>query len=104
MKYAPQAFAWPMAASLLCAPVVYPWYLLWLLPVRAFGFDSAAHHLDDQHSANFLRMAFAHAWRPVGSSWLDYAAGIRNGGSGCRLFSSFGGLQSPRSIERYASA
>jgi hypothetical protein len=30
--YSPQAFAWPMAASLLCAPVVYPWYLLWLLP------------------------------------------------------------------------
>ena len=26
------AFAWPMAVSLLCAPVVYPWYLLWLLP------------------------------------------------------------------------
>ena len=26
------AFAWPMAASLLCAPVVYPWYLLWVLP------------------------------------------------------------------------
>ena len=26
------AFAWPMAASLLCAPVVYPWYLLWFLP------------------------------------------------------------------------
>ena len=25
-------FAWPMAASLLCAPVVFPWYLLWLLP------------------------------------------------------------------------
>jgi hypothetical protein len=25
-------FAWPMAASLLCAPVVYPWYLLWVLP------------------------------------------------------------------------
>jgi hypothetical protein len=28
----PAAFAWPMAASLLCAPVVYPWYLLWMLP------------------------------------------------------------------------
>ena len=28
----PEAFAWPMAASLLCAPVVYPWYMLWLLP------------------------------------------------------------------------
>jgi hypothetical protein len=26
------SFAWPMAASLLCAPVVFPWYLLWLLP------------------------------------------------------------------------
>jgi alpha-1,6-mannosyltransferase len=25
-------FAWPMVASLLCAPVVYPWYLLWPLP------------------------------------------------------------------------
>ena len=25
-------FAWPMAASLFCAPVIYPWYLLWLLP------------------------------------------------------------------------
>ena len=28
----PDAFAWPMAAALLCAPEVYPWYLLWLLP------------------------------------------------------------------------
>lgn len=28
----PNAFAWPMAASLLCAPVIYPWYFLWLLP------------------------------------------------------------------------
>lgn len=27
-----EAFAWPMAASLLCAPIVYPWYLLWVLP------------------------------------------------------------------------
>jgi len=26
------AFAWPMAASLFCAPVVYPWYLVWVLP------------------------------------------------------------------------
>jgi alpha-1,6-mannosyltransferase len=31
-EYPPDTFAWPMAASLLCAPVVYPWYLLWLLP------------------------------------------------------------------------
>jgi alpha-1,6-mannosyltransferase len=26
------AFAWPMAGFLFCAPVVYPWYLLWALP------------------------------------------------------------------------
>ena len=25
-------WAWPMGASLACAPVIYPWYLLWLLP------------------------------------------------------------------------
>src|SRR5262249_39865966 len=30
--WSPDAFAWPMAASLFCAPVVFPWYLLWLLP------------------------------------------------------------------------
>jgi alpha-1,6-mannosyltransferase len=30
--WSPDAFAWPMAASLLIAPVVYPWYLLWMLP------------------------------------------------------------------------
>jgi hypothetical protein len=27
-----QAWAWPMAAALLCAPLVYPWYLIWLAP------------------------------------------------------------------------
>jgi hypothetical protein len=28
----PDAWAWPMTASLACAPVIYPWYLLWLVP------------------------------------------------------------------------
>jgi hypothetical protein len=31
-EWSPDVFAWPIAASLLCAPVVFPWYLLWLLP------------------------------------------------------------------------
>jgi alpha-1,6-mannosyltransferase len=31
-EWTPQLFAWPMAAALLCAPVIFPWYLLWLLP------------------------------------------------------------------------
>jgi hypothetical protein len=30
--WSPETVAWPMAASLLCAPVLYPWYLLSLLP------------------------------------------------------------------------
>ena len=30
--WSPALFAWPMATCLLCAPVVFPWYLLWLLP------------------------------------------------------------------------
>lgn len=28
----PAAWAWPMAAAILCAPVIYPWYLLYLTP------------------------------------------------------------------------
>ena len=28
----PAAWAWPMAVAILCAPVVYPWYLLYLTP------------------------------------------------------------------------
>lgn len=33
----PHTFAWPMAASLFFAPVVFPWYLLWLLPFLTSG-------------------------------------------------------------------
>ena len=28
----PAAWGWPMAVSLACAPVVYPWYLLYFTP------------------------------------------------------------------------
>lgn len=31
-EWSADVLAWPMAASLLCAPAVFPWYLLWLLP------------------------------------------------------------------------
>ena len=31
-EWFPNLFAWPMAASLFFAPVIFPWYLLWLLP------------------------------------------------------------------------
>ncbi len=29
---APEAWAWPMALSIACAPVIYPWYLLYFTP------------------------------------------------------------------------
>jgi hypothetical protein len=28
----PAAWAWPLGASLICAPAVFPWYLLWTVP------------------------------------------------------------------------
>lgn len=34
-EWPPELFAWPMAVSLLCGPVVFPWYLLWLIPFLA---------------------------------------------------------------------
>lgn len=32
---APASWAWPMTASLVAAPVIYPWYLVWLIPFLA---------------------------------------------------------------------
>jgi alpha-1,6-mannosyltransferase len=29
---APEAWAWPMAVALMLSPVIYPWYLVWLIP------------------------------------------------------------------------
>lgn len=33
----PAAWAWPMAIALICAPVIYPWYLLYLTPFLFSG-------------------------------------------------------------------
>jgi hypothetical protein len=30
-----EAWAWPMALALLASPVIYPWYLIWLIPFTA---------------------------------------------------------------------
>lgn len=32
---APEAWAWPMSLALLASPVIYPWYLVWLIPFAA---------------------------------------------------------------------
>ena len=38
----PAAWAWPMAIALACAPVIYPWYLLYLTPFLWTPRDAAA--------------------------------------------------------------
>jgi hypothetical protein len=73
----PDSFAWPMAASLFFAPVVYPWYLLWVL-------YTAAHRLDSEHHSYLLCLASAHGWATMVSSRLDHAVGIRSCGKRCR--------------------
>ena len=58
----PDAWAWPMAVSLAGAPVVYPWYLLWLVPFL----DSAA---------TLPLMVWTVSILPVFSVWYSYAFG-----------------------------
>ena len=82
-EWSSDAFAWPMAASLLCAPVVYPWYLLWLLPFVRSTSTVPIIIWTVEHYPYLLCLAFAHAWSAVVSSWLDHAAGIRIRGSSC---------------------
>jgi alpha-1,6-mannosyltransferase len=60
------AFAWPMAASLLCAPVVYPWYLLWMLPFLR----SASTLPILVWTLSILRTYYVWHLRTVGRPWL----------------------------------
>src|ERR1700741_2083234 len=72
-----------MAASIFFAPVVYPWYLLWLLPpVRSVA------TLPIIIWTNSIIPTY-HVWQlrtlgqSVGASWLDCAAGVRMRGRSC---------------------
>ena len=67
------AFVWPMAGSLLCAPVVYPWYLLWMLPFLRSPSTAAYYHLDGEHYSHLHRLAFTYTWRSLVGSRLGYA-------------------------------
>ena len=79
------SFAWPMAASLFFGPVVFPWYLLWLLPFLSIGHNAADHPMDDKHYSHVRSVALAYTWTSLGgTSWLDHAARIRLRGSGRR--------------------
>jgi hypothetical protein len=59
------AFAWPMAASLLCAPVVFPWYLLWLLPFAT----SASTVLLLLWTVTIIPTYLMWHWRALGRPW-----------------------------------
>ena len=83
-ELSPDAFAWPMAASLLCAPAVFPWYLLWLLPFLT----SASTLLIVIWTVSIIPtvrpMAFARPWASVGgASGVGYAGGIWMRGNSC---------------------
>jgi len=82
-EWSPDLFAWPMAASLLCAPVVFPWYLLWLLPFLTSASTLLIIVWYCEHYPHLRYVALAHTWASVGAaSWLGNAAGIRTRGRG----------------------
>ena len=58
-------FAWPIAASLLCAPAVFPWYLLWLLPFLT----SASTLLITLWTVSIIPVYFQWHLRALGRPW-----------------------------------
>ena len=82
-EWSPDQFAWPMAASLLCAPAVFPWYLLWLLPFLT----SASTLLISLWTVSIIPTYLMWHLRTLGRPWgplpgLGHAAGIRMRGNG----------------------
>jgi hypothetical protein len=64
-QFSPDVFAWPMAATLLCAPVVFPWYLLWLLPFVT----SPSTLLIIVWSVSIIPTYMMWHWRMLGRPW-----------------------------------
>jgi alpha-1,6-mannosyltransferase len=64
-EWSPDEFAWPMAACLLCAPVVFPWYLLWLLPFLT----SAAMLVIILWTVSIIPTYVMWHWRTLGRPW-----------------------------------
>lgn len=57
--------AWPLAVALLCAPVVFPWYLLWLLPFLT----SASTILLIIWTVSVIPIYRMWHWRALGHPW-----------------------------------
>jgi hypothetical protein len=64
-EFSPDTFAWPMAASLLFAPAVFPWYLLWLLPFLT----SASTLLIIIWTVSIIPTYVQWHWRALGHPW-----------------------------------
>ena len=64
-EFSPDVFAWPMAATLLCAPVVFPWYLLWLLPFLT----SSSTLLIIVWTVSIVPTYLMWHWRTLGRPW-----------------------------------
>ena len=64
-NWSPALFCWPMAASLLFGPVVFPWYLLWLLPFLT----SASGLLIIVWTVSIIPTYLMWHWRALGHPW-----------------------------------
>lgn len=64
-EFSPESLAWPMAASLFCAPVVFPWYLLWVLPFLT----SASTLLIAVWTVSIIPTYVQWHWRRLGHAW-----------------------------------
>jgi alpha-1,6-mannosyltransferase len=64
--FSTDALGWPMAVSLACAPVIYPWYLLWLVPF--LGSPSTLPLM--VWSVSILFTQFVWYLRTLGHPWL----------------------------------
>jgi hypothetical protein len=64
-EWSADQFAWTMTACLLCAPVVFPWYLLWLLPFLT----SASTLLIIFWTISIIPTYVMWHWRTLGRPW-----------------------------------
>jgi len=64
-EWSPELFAWPLAATLLCAPAVFPWYLLWLLPFLT----SSSTLLISLWTVSVIPTYLMWHWRTLGRPW-----------------------------------
>lgn len=74
----PAAWAWPLAVTLLLSPMIYPWYLVWLLPFLATRATMPLAIWSLSVCATYVVWAGARdgaMWRvPNWALWIEYGA------------------------------